>query len=30
MKYKAQFVEYLYISTLYISSEEARNYAEKL
>lgn len=29
MKHKAQFVEYLYISSLYISSEEARHYAGK-
>lgn len=29
IKYKAQFVEYLYISNLYISSEEARNYTGK-
>lgn len=30
MKYKARFVEYLYKSTLYISSEEERNYAQEL
>lgn len=30
MKFKAPRVEYLYISTLHFSSEEARNYAKTL